>query len=129
MLGVSLIPFILNLVIAGWCIGVLTTGLIMRYGQEVEVLAWGMVFLFQPISCVFYPLSVLPDWLQAIARLNPATHVFGGMRAVITAGTFPAHNLAWAVGLNAVYLSVLIVWFHVMFAACKDKGLLVRVGE
>jgi ABC-2 type transport system permease protein len=108
---------------------VLTTGLIMRYGQEVEVLAWGLVFLFQPISCVFYPMSVLPDWLQAIARLNPAAHVFEGMRAVITDGTFPAHALVWAVGLNVLYLTVLVFWFHMMFAACKDKGLLVRVGE
>src|SRR6266496_5351822 len=126
VLGVSLIPFVLNLIIAGWCIGILTTGLIMRYGQEVEVLAWGLVFLFQPISCVFYPMSVLPDWLQAIARLNPAAHVFEGMRAVITNGTFPTSELAWAVGLNAFYLAMLVGWFHLMFAACKEKGLLVR---
>src|SRR5438445_6054568 len=78
VLGVSLIPFILNLVIAGWCIGVLTTGLIMRYGQEGEVLAWGMDFLFQRMSCVFYPLTVLPYCLHATARLNPATHVSEG---------------------------------------------------
>src|SRR2546429_8374348 len=129
VIGLSLIPFVLNLIVAGWTIGVLTTSLIMRFGQEAEVLAWGMVFLFQPISCVFYPMSVLPDWLQAIARLNPAAHVFEGMRAVITAGTFPAHELAWAVVLNAFYLTVLVVWFHMMFAACKEKGLLVRVGE
>src|SRR5437899_5823709 len=129
VLGLSLVPFLLNLIVTGWCIGVLTTGLIMRYGQEVEVLAWGLVFLFQPISCVFYPRSVMPLWLQSIARVSPAAHVFAGIRAVITAGTFPAHELAWAVGLNALYLTVLVVWFHMMFAACKDKGLLVRVGE
>jgi len=115
--------------VTGWCIGVLTTGLIMRYGQEVEVLAWGLVFLFQPISCVFYPMNVLPTWLQAIAWVNPAAHIFEGMRAVITTGTFPGGELAWASGLNAVYLSCVIVWFHRMFAVCKEKGLLVRVGE
>lgn len=129
VLGLSLIPFILNLIVAGWCIGVLTTGLIMRYGQEFEVLAWGLVFLFQPISCVFYPMNVLPDWLQTIAMMNPAAHVFEGMRAVITAGRFPAGDLLWASALNALYLSLLVVWFHRMFAACKEKGLLVRVGE
>jgi len=129
VLGLSLVPFLLNLIVTGWCIGVLTTGLIMRYGQEVEVLAWGLVFLFQPISCVFYPMSVLPPWLQTIARVNPAAHVFEGMRAVITTGTFPGAELAWASGLNAVYLAGLILWFHMMFSVCKDKGLLVRVGE
>ena len=60
IIGVALVPFVLNLILAGWIIGVLTTSLIMRFGQEAEVLAWGMVFLFQPISCVFYPLEVLP---------------------------------------------------------------------
>jgi ABC-2 type transport system permease protein len=55
-IGLSLLPFILNLVLSGWIIGVLTTSIIMRFGQQAEVLAWGMVFLFQPISCVFYPL-------------------------------------------------------------------------
>jgi len=129
VLGVALIPFVLNLIIMGWCIGVLTTGLIMRYGQEVEVLAWGLVFLFQPISCVFYPMSVLPGWLQVIAQLNPAAHVFEGMRAVIATGAFPATELVWASGLNAVYLAALVAWFHRMFAACKEKGLLVRIGE
>jgi ABC-2 type transport system permease protein len=51
------------------------------------------------------------------------------MRAVIANGMFPAHALAWAIGLNAFYLTVLVFWFHMMFATCKDKGLLVRVGE
>ena len=122
VIGVSFIPFILNLIVFGWCIGILTTGLIMRYGQEVEVLAWGLVFLFQPISCVFYPMSVLPGWLQAIAWMNPPAHIFEGMRSVITTGSFPVTELAWASGLNIVYLSGLIWWFHMMFSVCKDKG-------
>jgi ABC-2 type transport system permease protein len=129
ILGISLVPFVVNLIIMGWCIGILTTGLIMRFGQEVEVLAWGLVFLFQPISCVFYPLRVLPDWLQAIAWMNPAAHVFEGMRQVITRPGFPASELAWAFVLNTLYLVLLVAWFHMMFASCKEKGLLVRVGE
>ena len=72
----------------------------MRFGQEAEVLAWGMVFLFQPISCVFYPIEVLPNWLQAIAWANPAAHVFEGMRIVLNSATLPLMHLGWAVGLN-----------------------------
>lgn len=129
MIGLSLIPFVLNLMIAGWIIGVLTTSLIMRFGQEVEVFAWGMVFLFQPISCVFYPVEVLPKWLQAIAWGNPAAHVFEGMRQVLTVSSFPAVHLAWATGLNLLYLVCMVGWFHHTFAVCKERGLLVRVGE
>lgn len=129
MIGVWLVPFVLNLIVTGWIIGVLTTSLIMRFGQEAEVLAWGMVFLFQPISCVFYPIEVLPKWLQAIAWANPAAHVFEGMRAVLATHAVPLTNLAWACGLNLFYLAVMIAWFHHTFDVCKERGLLVRVGE
>ncbi|HEY6073380.1 MAG TPA: ABC transporter permease [Anaerolineales bacterium] len=129
MIGIWLLPFVVNLVITGCIIGVLTTALIMRYGQEVEVLAWSMVFLFQPISCVFYPMDVLPAWLRAVAWINPAAHVFEGMRAVLNATVSPVTSLAWATGLNLFFLVAVIVAFHWTFALCREKGLLVRVGE
>ncbi|MEW6248389.1 MAG: ABC transporter permease [Nitrospirota bacterium] len=129
VIGLWLLPFVLNLIVAGWIIGVLTTSLIMRFGQEAEVLAWGMVFLFQPISCVFYPMDVLPGWLKALAWANPAAHVFEGMRGVLHHAAPPLTNLAWATGLNLFYLVVMIAWFHHTFNVCKERGLLVRVGE
>ena len=129
VIGVWLFPFVLNLVVTGWIIGVFTTSLIMRFGQEAEVLAWSMVFLFQPISCVFYPMEVLPTWLKGIAWANPAAHIFEGMRAVLSIGEAPIGSLAWAVGLNGVLLIGVVVWFYRTIAYCKDQGLLVRVGE
>jgi ABC-2 type transport system permease protein len=129
LMGLALVPFVLNLIVTGWIIGVLTTSLIMRFGQEAEVLAWGMVFLFQPISCVFYPMEVLPTWLAPVAWANPAAHVFEGMRAVLGTGTFPLTSLVWASSLNVVYLVLMIVWFHRTFEWCREQGTLVRVGE
>jgi ABC-2 type transport system permease protein len=129
MIGLWLFPFVINLVVTGWIVGVFTTSLIMRFGQEAEVLAWSMVFLFQPISCVFYPMDVLPGWLRAIAWANPAAHVFEGMRAVLSTSTQPVMNLLWASGLNVVLLVAMIMWFYRTFAYCKEQGLLVRVGE
>ncbi|WP_447977569.1 ABC transporter permease [Candidatus Nitrospira bockiana] len=128
-IGLALVPFVFNLLIAGWTIGVLTTSLIMRFGQEAEVLAWGMVFLFQPISCVFYPMEVLPAWLQPVAWANPAAHVFEGMRTVVATGGFSHIHFTWAVALNLVYLTAMIAWFHHTFNVCKEQGSLVRVGE
>ncbi len=128
-IGLWLIPFVLNLVLTGWGIGVLTTSLIMRFGQEAEVLAWSMVFLFQPISCVFYPMEVLPGWLQMVAWVNPAAHIFEGMRAVLGGEGSPSMSLAWAVGLNGMMLAAVVGWFYRTFAYCRDQGLLVRIGE
>ncbi len=129
VMGLWLFPFVVNLVVTGWSIGVFTTSLIMRFGQEAEVLAWSMVFLFQPISCVFYPLDVLPAWLKAVAWVNPAAHVFEGMRAVLNGSGAPLANLIWACSLNAVMLAGMIVLFYKTFAYCKVQGSLVRIGE
>lgn len=128
-MGLSLLPFILNLVLSGWIIGVLTTSIIMRFGQQAEVLAWGMVFLFQPISCVFYPIEVLPPVLQAIAWVVPPAHIFEGMRAVLTTGTMPVVHLLWATVLNFGFLVIIVAWFYHTFNVCKERGMLVRVGE
>lgn len=128
-LGLWLLPFVANLIVMGWTIGVFTSSLIMRFGQEASYLAWGVVFLFQPISCVFYPREVLPAWLQPIAKMNPASHVFEGMRAVLSQAAAPWSHLTWAMGLNLIIMTSAIVWFFRTFAFCQDKGLLVRVGE
>ncbi|HNP59636.1 MAG TPA: ABC transporter permease [Nitrospirales bacterium] len=128
-MGFSLLPFVLNLVISGWIIGVLTTSIIMRFGQQAEVLAWGMVFLFQPISCVFYPIEVLPPVLQSIAWMVPPAHIFEGMRAVLTTGDLPVMHLLWATGLNFGFLVIIVAWFYHTFSICKERGMLVRVGE
>ena len=129
VVGISLIPFVLNLIVSGWIIGVLTTSIIMRFGQQAEVLAWGMVFLFQPISCVFYPLEVLPPFLQKIAWMVPPAHIFEGMRTVLLKEGFPFEHIMWATGLNAVYLVLMVLWFYHTFNVCKERGMLVRVGE
>ena len=129
IMGLTLIPFVLNLIAAGWLIGILTMSVIMRFGQQAEVLAWGLVFLFQPISCVFYPMSVLPAWLTPVALANPAAHVFEGMRGVLLDQTVPLAHLGWATGLNVLYLLIMIVIYQYTFSVCKDRGMLVRVGE
>jgi ABC-2 type transport system permease protein len=129
LMGLWLVPFILNLVVMGWVIGVLTTSLVMRFGHEVAVLASSLVFIFQPISCVFYPLEALPHWLQPLAHINPASHIFEGMRAVLGGAASPGPHLAWATMLNLILLVGVIAWFFRMFAFCQKQGLLVRVGE
>ena len=107
----------------------LTPPLILRSGPEARVLVWRLVFLFQPISCVFYPMEVLPSWLRAVASINPAAHVFEGMRGLLATHAAPLSSLSLASGLNLVYLGAVILWFHHTFSVCKDRGSLVRVGE
>jgi ABC-2 type transport system permease protein len=128
-LGFALLPFAIALLIFGWTLGLVITAMVLRLGQGAESLAWVVSFAFQPISCVFYPLAVLPGWLQPLALATPATHIFEGMRAVMA-----GHPLSWAqvgiaYGLDALYASAAIAFFYHTFAYVRDQGLLAKTGE
>ncbi|MDO8426415.1 MAG: ABC transporter permease [Deltaproteobacteria bacterium] len=129
LLGFSLIPLVINLIIMGWSIGIVTTAIIMRFGQEAEVLAWGIALLFQPVSAVFYPVSVLPHFLTQVALFIPSAHVFEGMRQVISKGTFPVESMVWATTLNIGYIAASLLFYSWNFSVVKKKGLLAKVGE
>jgi len=127
-MGFGLVPLFANLLLMGWAVGMVTTALIMRWGQSAEALAWGIPFLIQPVAAVFYPLSVLPRWVQPIAVCIPATHVFEGMRHVLNGEGLVARDLGWAFALNAIYLVCGALFFRRMFNIARKKGLLAKLG-
>jgi ABC-2 type transport system permease protein len=127
-LGVALIPFIANLLILGLTMGIITIAIILRYGHGAEPFAWALPFLLQPFSAVFYPVSVLPGAMQTVAWAIPCTYVFEGMREVIGAGIISWNKLAWAVGLNIIYLIAAIGVLLHMFNVARDRGLLGKWG-
>jgi ABC-2 type transport system permease protein len=124
--GPALLPFAVNLILSAWGMGIITTALILRYGQGAEVLAWAVAFLFQPFSAVFYPVAVLPPVLQRIAWALPTTYAFEGMRAVLSGGRLPWPDVVWALALNAALFGIAAgVFARVMWVA-RELGLLMR---
>ncbi len=127
-IGVWLAPFFVNLLLMGWVIGLVTTALILRFGQAAEVLAWAVPFLVQPLAAVFYPVEVLPPWLQVVSNAIPATHVFEGMREVLKGTGLSITHLTAAFALNAVYLVAAALFFRHMFNKARMLGLLNKIG-
>jgi ABC-2 type transport system permease protein len=127
-LGFALLPFLANLILFGWFLGMISTALIMRWGQAAESLAWAVPFFIQPLAAVFYPVSVLPDWLQPIAMSLPCTPVFEGMRTVLAGNPLPWASLRDSLLLNVAW-GIAAAWF---FAAnlrhVRKTGLLVKVA-
>ncbi len=128
-MGFALVGFFTNLLIMGWSIGFVVSALILRFGQGAESLAWAVIFLFQPVAAVFYPVSVLPSWLQPFAWATPAAHVFEGMRAVLLEHRFDGILFWNAVGLNVLYFAVGVAFFLWVFRVARRRGLLLQVGE
>ncbi len=128
-LGLPLIAFFANLMLFSWAMGVLIAGFVLRMGLGAESLAWAAIFLIQPISGVYYPIEVLPDWLQAVAWCLPSAYVFEGMRAVLFDGAFRTGLFFGALGLNLVWIALAGLVFTLLFRSARDRGLLLQVGE
>jgi ABC-2 type transport system permease protein len=124
--GFALLPFVLNLILSAWGMGIITTAMILRFGQGAEALAWAVAFLFQPFSAVFYPVSVLPAAIQPVAWALPTTHAFEGMRTVLAGHTGPWEHVAWAVAENAVLLGIAASVFARVMHVARELGLLMR---
>ena len=128
-LGLPLLAFFANLIIMGWSIGLLVSGIVLRYGLGAESLAWVSIFAVQPISGVYYPIDVLPGWLQSVAFALPSSHVFEGMRAVLFEHVFRTDLLVNALVLNVVYLAGGVAAFLAFFNNARRRGQLLNVGE
>ena len=128
-LGLPLIVFFVNLMVLGWAIGLAINGLILRFGLGAESMAWMALFVLAPICGIYYPLSVLPEWLRWIAYAIPASYIFEGMRAVLIEKTFRVDYVAIAALLTLVYIAGGVVAFLYCFKAARRRGLILQIGE
>jgi ABC-2 type transport system permease protein len=113
----------------GWSVALAVTSLILRHGAGAEALAWSVLFGLTPFSAVFYPVSVLPDWLQPVALAIPAAHVFEGMRAALLEGRVAWGHMAWAFGLDLLWLAAAAALFMGQLRAARIRGALLNIGE
>jgi ABC-2 type transport system permease protein len=128
-LGPPLIAFFVLLLIMGWGLGLMIGALLLRHGLGAESLAWLAVFLLAPASAVYYPVSVLPPWLQYLAWALPSAHVFEGMRAVMFEGVFRVDHFMAAAALDLVYLLFGGAIFLYAFRQARQRGALLQMGE
>ena len=128
-LGFAVGAFFFNLILTSWSIGLLASGLVLRKGTGAEGLAWSMTFLLLPLACVYYPLSILPAWLQWISMALPPTHVFEGLRALVLENRFDAGAMFTAFLLNLLYFAAAGTAFGLLLRSARKSGSLLAAGE
>jgi ABC-2 type transport system permease protein len=128
-LGLALAAFFALLMMTAWAVGIFVSGLVLRNGLGAETFAWSIMFLFLPLTCVYYPVATLPDWLQWVSWSLPPTYVFEGMRAILLEQTVRADLLLQAFALNLVYLTAGSAAFVALLNSARRNGSLLQTGE
>jgi ABC-2 type transport system permease protein len=128
-LGFALAAFFVNLLLTSWAVGIFVSGLVLRNGLGAENLAWTIMFIFLPLTCVYYPVAVLPGWLQSVAWLLPPTYVFEGMRALLIDHVFRLDLMLQSLALNALLFTAGAAAFLALLKSARRSGSLMQTGE
>ena len=128
-LGIGFAALFANLAVMSWSMGLISAGVVLRWGLGAENFAWLVAFVLLPLCCVYYPVATLPDWLQPVALALPPTYVFEGLRALVTHHTFEAGYMLKALVLNVVYFGLGAAAFAFFLRRARASGALVQMGE
>src|SRR6202142_2212127 len=128
-IGFPLIAFFCNLIFTSWSVGIFVSGLVLRLGLGAESIVWTLMFGLMPLACVYYPVTVLPHWLQYVAWALPPTYVFEGMRSLLIDHVFRADLMTEALAINAVLFIASFAIFLVLLRSARRHGSLIQGGE
>lgn len=122
-IGFVMIPLIILLIMSGWVLGLFASAILIYYGQKIETMVWAMGWLPAPFCSVYYPLEVLPTWMQLIGKCLPMTYAFQAVRVALNTGTTSYSDIGISFALNIVYLIAAIMFFNHQFKKSKQYGL------
>ena len=112
-------------------IGVVASILPLLYPERGAQMTNIVQAFFLLVSGIYYPVSVLPGWLQALAKISPATYVLEGMQAALLPDTATADPLSYVWPLLIMGLIMLPLGIHLFQRAeryTKRTGKLKRNG-
>ena len=128
-IGIPLIFLLITLYIFGVTLGLLVTSGLVRFGPSFENIAWASLFFLAPLGCIYYPIEILPDWLQIIAKLLPLVHIFEEMRNVLIHDIVNYYQILKAIVISFIYFVFGIVIFYLSYEGAKNRGTLINMGE
>jgi len=97
-------------------------------GQQVTYIVSALLLL---VSGVYYPVKVLPDWMQIIAQYSPVTYALEGSRAALQDGVGLSQlwGSIWPLlVMGAIFVPMGLFVFHLGESYAKQTGKLKRSG-
>ena len=129
LLSLGIFPIIfslVNMLIFSVAIGLVLIGLVFQHGTKIQALTWGLIFMIQPFCAVFFPVHILPPFMQAIAHCFPITYFFEWLRAIHMGNSYSAITVLGAFVFNLICLVAACFIFSRQIAASKRSGQLAR---
>ena len=105
----AFVPFV-------WGLGLVTAACIVTFRRGAGLLG-AIMSVLGLASGAFFPLTLLPDWLQTLAEANPVAIVLEGAREALIGGTGWEGVGSGALLLGAVSVLAMLAGVHAFRAA------------
>ncbi len=128
-IGMPIIFLLTTLYIFGVTLGLLVTSGLVRFGPSFENIAWASLFFLAPLGCIYYPIEILPEWLQIIAKILPLVHIFEEMRNILIYDTINYYQILKAILISLIYFVLGVITFYWSYNGAKNRGTLINMGE
>ena len=128
-IGAPLIFLLVTLYIFGVTLGLLVTAGLVRFGPSFENIAWASLFFLAPLGCIYYPIEILPIWLQFLAKLLPLVYIFEEMRNILIYDIINFSQILKAIFISFVYFLIGVAVFYLSYDGAKNRGTLINMAE
>jgi ABC-2 type transport system permease protein len=126
---IALATFLLGCFLTAWVVGVAVCALITLFGNRAEAFAWASVNMVLVLAGIYYPISVLPDVIAAIAKAIPLTYFLDAYRAYYGFESEFAAPIATGFALSALYAALAHWAFLAAIQRARRTGLLLKMSE
>jgi ABC-2 type transport system permease protein len=121
--------FIFGLFLCAATVGILVCILVLIFGNRADVAAWSLVSLMLLVCGVYYPVSILPRWVMAVAELIPLTYFLEYFRHFYGFQPTFSHALAKGYTMVMAYLFLEVLLMKAALRRAKKTGLLLKLSE
>ena len=98
--------------------------LLFKGGQKFGSISWIIPGIIMIFCGVYYPISALPESVQVISNLLPATHAIAGIRNLTLNQSLAMTNLTTAIIHGVIYLAIAIsILKYTSYLSKKDGSL------
>ncbi|MEN3014040.1 MAG: ABC transporter permease [Endomicrobiia bacterium] len=121
--------FLSGISLSALIIGLVVNFFVMLYGQRVDIIAWSLSVLAMLICGIYYPVDILPEWVQVIAKLIPLTYFLDYYRNGLGFEKKFEFLLEKGFLLSFFYIVVLFILISLVYKKAKKSGIILRLSE
>ncbi|MCS7231359.1 MAG: ABC transporter permease [Elusimicrobiota bacterium] len=123
------IVFLVGIFMNALIIGLLVNFFVLLYGQRVDIIAWSLSVLAMLICGIYYPVNILPKWLQTIAQLIPLTYFLEYYRESLSFSQNFSFGLTKGFILCVFYIFIFFYLISLAYNRAKKTGMILKLSE